>query len=98
MSTQIVTLELSDDLVRLLGSPQAAAAKAKQALVLDLLREARLSQGQAARLLSVTRGNLLDLMAKYEIPSGPVTAEEVDEEFETVSRYLTEGTHDGGRQ
>ncbi len=88
MATQTLTLELPDELVALLGSPEAAAARAKQALVLDLLREARISQGRAARLLGVTRGQILDLMVQHEIPSGPETPEELREEVDYLEQML----------
>ena len=80
MATQSLTLDLPEELVALLGSPEAAAAKAKEALVLQLLREARLSQGQAASLLGLTRWDVLDLMAQQQIPSGPPTGEELRRE------------------
>ena len=55
METQTLTVEVPEELIVLLGSPEAAAARAKQAFVLDLLREARISQGKAADLLGITR-------------------------------------------
>jgi hypothetical protein len=73
-------------LIELLGSPEAAAAKAKGALVLELLREARISQGQAAGLLRLTRWEILELMAQHEIPSGPETADEMRREIEDMRR------------
>jgi predicted HTH domain antitoxin len=88
MATQMLTLEAPEELVALLGSPEAAAARAKQALVLDLLREARISQGRAAALLGLTRRDILDLMVQYEIPSGPETAEELREEVDNLRRLL----------
>ena len=87
MATQTLTLEVPQELVALLDSPEEATARAKQALVLDLLREARISQGQAADFLGITRWDILDLMVQYEIPSGPETAEELDEEVENL-RWL----------
>ena len=59
MATQTLTIELPEELLAMLGSPEAAASKAKETLVLELLREARISQGQAARLLGVTRWDIL---------------------------------------
>ncbi len=79
-----ITLELPDELVALLGSPEAAAARAKESLVLDLLREVRISQGKAASLLGITRWDILALMARHQIPSGPATVEEWEEELETI--------------
>jgi polyhydroxyalkanoate synthesis regulator phasin len=88
MAQQSLKVELPEELGALLGSPEAAAARAKQALVLDLLREARISQGRAAALLVLTRRDILDLMVQYEIPSGPETAEELREEVDNLRRLL----------
>ena len=73
-----LTVELPGELVAELGPPEELAARARQALVLDLLREGQISQGKAASLLGITRWDILDLMARYQIPSGPQTAAEVD--------------------
>ena len=87
MATRTIELELPEDLVALLGSPEAAASKAKEALVLELLREARISQGQAAQLLGLTRWDVLDLMARHQIPSGPETGEEMRQDIESARRF-----------
>ena len=86
MATRTLSLEVAEDLVDLLGSPEAAAAKAKQALVLELLRETRISQGRAARLLGVSRWEMLDLMAQHDVRSGPETADEMRQDIE-VARH-----------
>ena len=94
MADRTLPLELPEELVTLLGSPEALAAKAKEALVLELLREARISQGKAAELLGVTRWDILDLMVRYQIPSGPTTVEELHQETEGLrhSKYVVAGT------
>lgn len=95
MST--ITFELPEDVIALLGPPEAAAAKAKESLVLDLLRDARISQGTAARLLGITRWDIIDLMAHYQIPSGPATAEEMEQEIRDLRRFLHGEQADGRR-
>jgi hypothetical protein len=75
----------------MLGSPEAAAARAKEALVLQLLREAEITQGQAARFLGLTRWDILDLMAEHNILSGPVTPEEVEAELATIHKLSESG-------
>lgn len=90
MATRMFPVELPEEIVELLGSSQAVAAKAREALVLELLREERISQGQAAHLLSVTRWEILDLMGQYRIPSGPETAEDVRREIDEVRRIVQE--------
>ena len=88
MATQAITIELADELLELLGSPESAAAKARELLVMELLRESTISQGQAARLLGLTRWDILQLMVRYAVPSGPATAEEVREEIAAARRAM----------
>lgn len=88
MSTTTITVDLPTELVALLGSSEALAARARQSLVLNLLREAEISQGKAARLLGVTRHDILEFMARYQIPSGPETAEEADQDVDAARRGL----------
>jgi hypothetical protein len=91
-------LEPPDEVVALLGSPEAAANKAKQALVLELLREVSIGQSMAGELLGLTRAEILDLMLQHDIPSGPATAEEADREVEAMRRFFCGPAVDGGDQ
>jgi predicted HTH domain antitoxin len=91
MKNITITLELPEEVGQAFDSPEEIPAKAREALVLQLLREARISQGRAARLLGITRYDILDLMALHHIPSGPVTAEEMQQEIENVRRYIRPG-------
>jgi hypothetical protein len=98
MAHQFITLQVPHELVSLLGSADTAAARAKQALVLDLLREVRISQGQAASLLGMTRGRILDLMVQYQIPSGPETPDELRDEIESISQIFDTESRTGSNQ
>lgn len=84
MPTGSLIIELRAEVLALLGSAEAASAKARQALILQLLREGEKSQGRAARLLEISRWDIMDLMAKYRIPSGPQTPEEIQAEIEAA--------------
>jgi hypothetical protein len=53
----------------------------REALVMDLLRLDRLSEAQAADILSLARGELLDLMARYDVPAVRMSADELDREL-----------------
>lgn len=88
MRTTTLPLELPDELVALVASPEAAAARARQMLVLDLLRQARISQGKAAALLGLTRHDVLRLMGEHQIRSGPASFEELRAEVDVAERYL----------
>lgn len=85
MNTRTFPFESPEELVELLGFPQEVVEKAKESLVLELLREERISQGQAARLLGVIRWEIIQLMGRYRIPSRPETAEDVRQELDDVS-------------
>lgn len=86
MASHAVTVDLPAELIALLGSPEATAAKARTALVVELLRDGSVSQGQAADLLGLTRWDILDLMARWRVASGPETAEEMRHEIEDARR------------
>ncbi len=84
MTTCTLAFELPVELVARLGSPEEVAAKAKEALLLELLRQAQIGQSKAAELLGITRSDLLELMSQHEVPSGLATSQDVDEELETA--------------
>lgn len=90
-----LTVELPEDLVAELGSAEELAGQARRSLVLDLLRQGRISQGKAAVLLGITRWDILELMARDQIPSGPQTAEEMQRDLDNVRRYSRLAQADG---
>ena len=83
-ATRTITIELPDALVSALDSLDGIEDRAWKALVLDLLRDAQISQGKAARLLGVTRLDILDLMDQHHMLSGPLTAEEMQRDIENA--------------
>lgn len=98
MATKTITLELPEDLIASLASADGIAERAWKALVLDLLRDAEITQGQAAKLLGVTRYDILDLMAANYIPSGPLTAEEMQQDIDNARLGSRSSKADAGRQ
>ena len=88
MATRTLTVELPEEIVELAGSDDVATTRARTAFVLDLLREGTISQGQAAQALDLTRWDILDLMGRYRIPSGPESEEEVRRDVETALRFV----------
>lgn len=73
--------ELPDELFTQLREEEIET-KVKESLVMELLREHRLSQGKAADLLGLDRDQLFDLMAKYRIPVIDLTPEELKSELQ----------------
>jgi len=55
--------------------------KAKEAAVMELLRKGKISQGKAAELLEISRHDLFDFMAKFDIPVIEMTKEELKKEL-----------------
>ena len=80
-------LDLPDELADQLRD-EDVARKAKEALVMELLREHRISQGTAADILEIAREDLFPLMAKYQVPvvdlSSAELGSELDSPFPTV--------------
>jgi predicted HTH domain antitoxin len=74
-------LELPEELLDQLREEEIEA-KVKEALVMELLREHRLSQGKAAELLGLDRHDLFDLMAKHQIPVIDLSPEELRSELQ----------------
>lgn len=72
--------ELPDEALEHLRDEEMAA-KAKEALIMELVREHQVSQGKAADLLGITRHELFDLMTKYRVPVIDLTPEELQAEL-----------------
>jgi predicted HTH domain antitoxin len=89
MSGQTLPSDVPGDVVQLLGSPTEAEARAKEALIMSLLREGSIGQSRAAELLGVSRWDVLDLMARHDVASDPATADEVDAELDAGLRALS---------
>ena len=73
-------LELPDDVVEGLED-QELTSRAKEALVMEFLREHRVSQGKAAAILEIPREDLFPLMTKYLVPVIDLTEEEPRDEL-----------------
>ena len=74
--------ELPDEVADSLREDEMTA-KAKEALVMELLREHHVSQGKAADILGISRHAVFDLMTKYQVPVIDLTDAELDQELNT---------------
>jgi len=75
-------LELPDELFAQFREDEITG-KVKEAFLMELLREHRVSQGKAAEILKVTRHELFDLMTNYRVPVIDLSAEELSNELQT---------------
>ena len=73
-------LELPEEVADALRK-EDLASNAKEALVMELLREHRISQGKAAELLGIRRTDLFPLMSRYEVSVADLTPEELRSEL-----------------
>ena len=90
-ATDVVKMDLPQELIALVGdSPERVAVEARKALVLELLRMGKISQGKAGEFLGLDRWGVLDLMAAHNVESGPATTEELEREVDQVDRFMRE--------
>ncbi len=73
-------LELPEELAEVLRK-EDLASKAREALIMELLREHRISQGKAAELLGINRTELFPLMSRYEVSVIDLSPEELRSEL-----------------
>jgi predicted HTH domain antitoxin len=74
-------VELPDELFAELRKEEIET-KMKEALVMELLREHRLSQGKAAEILGISRYELIDLMTNHRVPVIDLDTEELKNELQ----------------
>jgi len=65
-------------------------AMVKEEAILHLLKEGWISQGKAAELLGISRHDLFDLMAKYDIPVTELSRAEMEQEFKRADELFRE--------
>jgi predicted HTH domain antitoxin len=74
-----VTLEVPEEAVRLFGGDRFGA-EVLEAAAVRWFEEGRLSQGQAAHLLKLTRGEFFDVLERHHV--SPVQLDEAELEAE----------------
>jgi predicted HTH domain antitoxin len=65
-------------------------ATVKEEAAMRLLKERRISHGKAAELLGISRDELFDMMARYDIPVIDMTPEELQQEFQRADAIFRE--------
>ncbi len=81
MAQRQFKIQLPDTLLRAFAWPEGEVpARIREILVMDALRQDRLSEAEAAQLLGLGRGRLLDLMGRVRVPAVRLTAKELKRE------------------
>ena len=81
-----LTIELPQEVLSLLGSEEEARREAKVAVVLDLVRQGKVSRSKAAELLDLSLWDLPSLLARYRIPWFDSTAEALEADLQALRR------------
>lgn len=80
--TRQVTVELPEEATQVLRlRPEQLSQELREAAVLRWFEEGRVSQGQAASLLGLTRGEFFDLLDAHRVSPIQMTTEELDADF-----------------
>ncbi len=82
-----MTLQIEKDLSSLLeDAGRSAEQTAREFIVVELYRQARISGGKAAELLGMRRMQFIERAAELGIPWFDLSPGELDEEFEAVRK------------
>lgn len=85
--SRTITIEVSDELIELLGSEEEIGKKANQALVMDLIRRGKISKSKAAELLGISLWDLPELLSEYEIPWFTYSKEQMEADMEALRKW-----------
>jgi len=80
--TKPITVEVSEDTLQVLGGD--ATQFGRELLVAAVLRwfeEGRLSQGQAAEMLGLKRGEFFDLLYEHQVSPVQMSVEDLEQDF-----------------
>jgi len=83
-----LTIDISDELIKLFPSKKEAKEEAKQAMVFDLVRRGKISKARAAELLGISLWNLPELLAQYDIPWFNYSSDDLKHDVETLEELL----------
>ena len=78
---RIITIEVPDQLLALLGSEDEIGKEAKRSLVLSLVGRGKISRGKAAELLGMNLWDLPEFLSEYRIPWFDYTREQLEEDI-----------------
>ena len=65
--SRTITIEVSDQLLELLGPEDEIGKEAKRSLVLSLIARGKISKGKAAELLGISLWDMPELLSEYRI-------------------------------
>ncbi len=76
-----LTIDITTELLELLGTEDEARREAKTALILDLVRRGKVSRARAAEFLQIPLADFPPFLAQYQIPWFDYSAETLCEDL-----------------
>jgi predicted HTH domain antitoxin len=86
-----LTIDISDELIKLFPSKKEARSEAKQAMVFDLVRRGKISKGKAAELLGISLWDLPELLTQYDIPWFDYSPDDLKHDLDTLKELKNKG-------
>lgn len=81
--TKQVTVEVPEETMRLLAEDAASFGREMfEAAAVRWFEEGRLSQGQAAEMLGLRRGEFFDVLYQHRVSPVQMSADELEEDFQ----------------
>ncbi len=91
MSTITLSLKLPQELIPILEANEAELeGRILELIVLELVRQQRISTGKAAELLGISKWEFVQLLGQNKIPYFTESSKELVAQVETVQRILGE--------
>ncbi len=84
--SKTITVQVPDDVVEYWETPNELAATLSTLSVVELVRKGILSQGKAAELLNLSRWELMDLLARYDVPTANFSIDELNRQILDASQ------------
>lgn len=90
--SRTITMEVSEELIKFMGSEERIGKEANQALVMDLVRKGKISKSKAAELLGISLWDLPELLSRYEIPWFTYSKEQMEADMAALLKYEKEAS------
>jgi len=81
-----LTIDISDELLKLFPSKKDAESEVKQAMVFDFVRRGKISKGRAAELLGISLWDLPALLAQYDMPWFEYSPEDLKHDLDMLKK------------
>ena len=85
-----IEITIPEEIINLLGSEEVAGKKAKEALILDLVRRGILSKMKAAEVMGINLQDFPEVLAKYRIPWFYYNKEDLQKDINSLCRRTTQ--------